>query len=165
VLSAKNYNVLQMSANIFVSYSHQDKAVLQRVHVHLKPLVHEGKIDIWDDTRIKAGDEWKQEITTALEQCRVAILLVSADFLASDFIVNNELPPILQRAQDDGVKVLSIIVSPSAYEDHVILSRYQAINGPTDPISALDHNGREATYRALAQRVRELSLPHQPLGI
>ena len=52
-----------------------------------------GAIDLWDDTRIETGDVWRTEIQEALDQTRVAILLVSADFMASNFIVGKELPP------------------------------------------------------------------------
>ena len=77
---------------IFISYNHADIAILERVQIHLKPLEKMNLIDIWDDTRIKAGEKWKDEVEKALEQASIAILLISADFLASDFIVENELP-------------------------------------------------------------------------
>jgi hypothetical protein len=87
---------------VFISYSHADKPWLERLKRHLKPLVREGQLDCWDDTHIRPGDDWKQEIRTALDTAQVAVLLISADFFASDFIDENELPPLLLAAQAKG---------------------------------------------------------------
>ncbi len=80
--------------NVFISYSHKDKKWLERLQAHLKPLERAGLVDRWDDTRIEAGDEWRKEIRQALDAARVVVLLVSADFMASDFIAKDELPPL-----------------------------------------------------------------------
>ena len=79
--------------HVFISYCHRDTAWLDRLKIHLRPLVRRTSLDLWDDSRISPGQAWQKEIAGALARADVAILLVSADFLASDFIVNNELPP------------------------------------------------------------------------
>jgi TIR domain len=70
---------------VFISYSHKDQEWLYRLQTHLKPLVREG-LDCWDDTHIRPGDDWKQEIQNALDTAQIAVLLISANFFASDFI-------------------------------------------------------------------------------
>src|SRR3954451_16478979 len=114
----------------FISYSHEDKAWLERLKRHLKPLVREGRLDCWDDTHIRPSDDWKQEIRTALDTAQVAVLLISADFSASDFIDESELPPLLTAAQAKGVRILPVILSASRFARNPNLAQFQAINPP-----------------------------------
>ena len=99
---------------VFVSYCHKDLWALDRLQVHLRPLVREG-LEVWSDQEILAGQEWEAEIRLALSQARVAILLISADFLASEFIDRDELPPILRAQEEEGLVVLSVILKPCRF--------------------------------------------------
>src|SRR4029453_7203176 len=98
---------------IFVSYSHSDEHWLKRLQVHLKPLTRDGRNDLWDDTQLQVGDEWREEIERAIKSCQAAVLLVSADFMASDFIDKDELPPLLRAAREKGVRIFPVIISSS----------------------------------------------------
>src|SRR3712207_5436395 len=119
---------------VFISYSHADKAWLERLKWHLKPLVREGRLECWDDTHIRPGDDWKQEIRTALDTAQVAVLLISARFFASDFIDENELPPLLTAAQKKGVRILPVILSASRFARNPDLARFQTVNPPDQQI-------------------------------
>lgn len=140
---------------IFVSYSHKDAEYLERLMVHLKPLQKQGSIDVWTDSRLTPGDRWKKEIDKSLKSARAAILLISADFIASDFIIENELPPILQAAEEKGTTVIPVIVKPCRFIRDRNLSLFQCINSPDQPLSLMAIDERELIYDTIAQRVEE----------
>lgn len=151
---------------VFISYSHADEKWLTRLRVHLKPLERRGVILPWDDTKIKPGTDWREEIRSALERARVAVLLVSADFLASDFIETNELPPLLQAAQAHGTLILSLILDHCRFEKTEGLSRFQAVNNPSKPLATLDRSRREAWFDKLSRIIEEaLSSSSEPTAL
>jgi hypothetical protein len=135
---------------IFISYNHKDARYLDRLHAHLAQYERLGLVEPWDDTKIVPGTIWRQEIKRAIAEAKVAILLVSADFLASKFIVENELPPLLTAAEAGGAIILSIILRPSAFELSN-LSQFQAVNAPSKPLSRMSSHEKEETWARVAQ--------------
>jgi TIR domain len=99
---------------IFISYSHKDKVWLQRIRTHLSSAVRYRVIDAWEDTKIHPGSNWKDEIKRAL--ARVAVLLVSPSFLASEFIAQHQFPPLMEAAQKEGLTIFWILVSSALVE-------------------------------------------------
>ena len=125
---------------------------------HLKVLAkYSGSVEYWEDTKLRGGDKWRDEITAAINKANVAILLVSTDFLASDFIANDELPPILRKAVIGGTRVLPLIVAPCAFEVSEI-SDFQAINSPDRTLADLtnDEAAIERVYLELVQTIQGL---------
>lgn len=122
---------------VFISYSHTDRKWLDRLLKHLRPLIREGHIQVFSDTNIRTGADWRIEIQAALDRASIAVLLISVDFLASDFIINEELPYLLSGAASRGTVIMPVIVGPSLYETVPSLARFQAANSPSRPLSAM----------------------------
>lgn len=139
--------------SVFISYSHCDREYVDRLLIHLRPLEMEGAIDLWVDTRLRAGDKWKKEIEKALENASAAILVISADFLASDFIIDNELPSLLKNAEERGTRIIPLIVKPCRFARDKTLRHFQAINDPKQTLALLPHAEQEILYDQVANEV------------
>lgn len=144
---------------IFISYAHADEEWLTSIKIHLRSLQkYVGGFDYWDDKRLRTGDRWKEEIEKALQSASAAILLVSPDFLASDFIANNELPPILERANTQGTKIFPVIVRRSLF-NHSPLCSFQSVNPPEKPLKACsDAEVDEYLYNLMEDIIYKLGL-------
>ena len=138
---------------VFLCYSHHDASWLDRLQVHLKPLEREGLVDLWSDRRIEIGDQWRKEIEAALARARVALLLVSGDFIASDFIQEVELSELLKAAEQGGCRIIPILVRPSLFMETPSLSRFQHVN-PGD--ITLSEMSPEKSERILANTAKSL---------
>ena len=110
---------------IFISYSHEDVEFKDLLVKQLRVLELEGFCVLWVDSRIQTGSDWFPEIQTAIEEADVAVLMVSAGFLTSPFIRGEEVPPILQRREKQGLKVLPLFVKPCPWKQVSWLSGIQ----------------------------------------
>jgi hypothetical protein len=138
---------------VFVGYSHKDKSYLEELRVHLVPYVRANKVVCWDDTQISPGSVWQEEVKTTLQEANLAVLLVSAHFLASDFIVNYELPYLLASAKSGKMTILSVIVRPSLFKD-TDLAQFQAINSPAQPLSGMSRSERDKVWIQVVERIK-----------
>jgi hypothetical protein len=147
----------------FISYSHKDSRYLTELKIHLGYFTRNGRIDFWDDTKITPGSKWREEIRAAIESAKVAVLLVSADFLNSEFIAKNELPPLLAAAEHEGATILPVIIRPCAFTS-TNLRQFQAVNDPSEPLSKMKKYRREEEWTKIAKLV-EAALNAQETGI
>ncbi|KAF0203392.1 MAG: Tol-like receptor protein with LRR [Bacteroidetes bacterium] len=139
---------------VFISYSHFDKEFLTDIQRHFKPFLKD--IDYWDDTMIFPGQKWKEEIKKAIDETKIAILLVSTDFLGSDFIATNELPPLLTAAEEEGAVILTLILKPCLFESFGALNKFQAMNSPDKPVSKMDMNEKEELLVNLIRQTKRI---------
>src|SRR5713226_5126476 len=89
----------QNSIKVFLSYAHEDEPLLRKLETHLSLLKRQGLISTWYDRQIVPGTNWAATIDEQLEQASIILLLVSADFLASDYCYGVEMQRALQRHQ------------------------------------------------------------------
>jgi hypothetical protein len=144
------------SANdVFVSYSHEDRKWLEKLQVHLSPYVRTGAVSIWDDTRLKGGDLWREEIERVLAAAKVAVLLVSPYFLQSEFIASSELPPLLASAKKDGLTILWVPLSASSF-DETEIARFQAAAAidPRRPLDTMSEGEQNQAWVAVCKEIK-----------
>ncbi|MBX3307767.1 MAG: TIR domain-containing protein, partial [Nitrospira sp.] len=143
---------------IFVSYSRKDKNYLEDLKRILAPKIRDGTIPFWDDTLIEPSDKWREEIEEKLSSATIALLLVSDHYLASDFIVNKELPLILDRAENDGLRVTWMLLRPCLLKGNKITA-YQALHGTNKPLSELTPDEQQEELVKICERIVEMARP------
>ncbi len=143
---------------IFISHSRKDRNWLPLLRKHFRPLVRDSALSVWADRQARAGESWRTEVDEALARCRIAILMVSENFLVSDLVSEFELPYLLDAASQGRLKILWIPVGPSAWEKTPI-AQYPSIWHPAQPLSTLSLTELEKAFvdisRNLARAIKE----------
>src|SRR2546425_5088992 len=115
-----------MSVEIICCYARKDQQLLEELKIHLEPLQREGLISIWNDTDISPGANWEEEIHKHLDSAQIVLLLVSPDFIKSDYCYSVEMKLALERKE---VIVIPVILRHVHWQ-LTLLSKLQAL--PTD---------------------------------
>lgn len=139
---------------VFISYSRADSDWLNRVKVHLRPLERAGRIELWHDGMLQSGEPWREKLNNIVRTASSAIFLVSANFMASDFIYTNELQPIAKRARDGGVVVFPVVIGHCLFDEDDYLKDFQLFNDPELPLSRLESAEVDKILVDLARTVR-----------
>ena len=138
---------------LFISYSHRDGEWVERLRRMIKPLEQRYGLERWDDSRIQAGGLWRQEIEQALANASVALLLVSADFLASDFVTRSELPPLFRAAKQKGLRILWVPLRPSLWNHIPEIEQYQAVIPPSRTLAEMAEVEQERAFVQIAELI------------
>jgi len=146
---------LPVRNKVFISYSHQDKVWLERLKTIINPVVGGEKLAIWDDTRIKTGVKWKEEIENAIATAKVAVLLVSDNFLNSRFIADHELPRLLNAAKQDNLTIFWVPISHCLYQSTEIAD-YQAAHNPDEPLDSLNVSKRKKVLAEIGKNIMDI---------
>lgn len=138
--------------DIFISYSHKDEAWKEALQRHLKVLQAHNEFSIWDDRQIEVGANWLPAIENAIEQAKVALLLVSSDFLTSEFVTRKEIPRFLQRREAEGLQVVPIIIRPCAWMTVPWLAALQGGTKDNRPVINVSWNDAQNYVQWLSQK-------------
>lgn len=137
----------------FLSYAHGDLRMVEHMRAHLMPLVHSRLTSgIWFDRDLHAGQAWDVEIERAIAGSDIFLLFLSADYLASDYIRDHELPRIRSRAAAANALLISVVLKRCYWEAAVGgLQAVPTVRGAIRPIR--DWRPVEAGYRAAAEQI------------
>jgi TIR domain-containing protein len=120
----------------FISYAHDDYRAFEEFHVRLKPLARLFKLNIWADKRLLPGDYWSSEIAAQIELSDIHVLLMSARFFGSDYILDHELPAIAARCQN-GALTIPVLIERCVW--YAFVSQLQ--------VAPMDEKGRLVAIR------------------
>src|SRR5687768_825440 len=143
---------LPQRVEVFISYSHKDDRMREELETHLSLLQRRGVIAAWHDRRITAGREWAGAIDEHLERAAVILLLVSANFLASDYCYDREMRRALERHDAGEARVIPVILRPVDWHG-APFARLQALPKDGKPIS--EWSPRDKGYMNVAAGIRK----------
>ncbi len=128
----------------------------------LKPFERQGII-IWDKTNIETGSKWREELETALASAKVALLLVSPEFLASDSIREHEMLPLLEAAQEEkGLTILWVYIRSSMYKETEIKD-YTPAHDIEKPLADLSRSKRDKILVQIGERIKKAVEQQSPI--
>jgi hypothetical protein len=128
----------------------------ERLLTQLDVLQQQSILAVWHDRLIGAGADWYQEISQAMGAAVVAVLLISADFLTSPFILQEEVARLLIRRQQEGLPIVPILVRPCAWKQVPWLARMQLRPRDARPLSAGNEHQIETELTAIAEEIAAL---------
>ncbi len=141
-----------MSIELFFSYSHKDESLRDKLANHLKLLERQGVISAWYDRDITAGTEWEGQIDEHLESAQVILLLISADFLASDYCYDIELKRAMERHELGEARVIPIILRDVDWKG-ATFGKLQALPRNAKPITSWDNE--DEAFTNVAKGIRK----------
>jgi len=144
----------------FISYSHHDVAALERLHVHLAALRRDDRIQTWFDRDILAGDQIDIEISRELENADIFLLLISPDFIASDYCMEREMLRALERHDAGEARVVPIIVESCDWASVQSLRRLKALPKDGKPISEWANSN--TAFLGVVQELRRILDAEEP---
>jgi len=138
---------------LFYSYSHRDETLRNELETHLKLLQRVGMIESWHDRNIDAGDDWKRRIDENLERADIVLLLISSDFLASDYCYEKEMLRALERHEGGDARVIPVIVRDVNWS-LAPFAKLQAL--PKDALAVMRWPDRDTAWRNVSEGIERV---------
>jgi internalin A len=151
--SERTMEARSVAVRLFYSYSHRDETLRNELETHLKLLQRQRLIKPWHDRKIEAGDEWKRKIDDNLERADIILLLVSADFIASDYCYENEMTRALERHDKGEARVIPVVVRDVDWAD-APFGELQAL--PKDSKAVMLWTDKDSAWRSVAEGIKKV---------
>lgn len=142
-----------MTWKVFYSYSHKDAELREKLAAHLAPLTHQKKIVGWCDRQIQPGTDWQSAISEQLESSDLILLLLSRDYLASDYCFGVEVERALARHKRGDAQVVPVLLRPCLWDESVF-SELQII--PRNNVSLASWRSEDEAFQEVANEIRRL---------
>lgn len=110
---------------VFISYSHKDTKWLNAINEQLAVLEAEGLVSLCEDTQLEVGEDWYQQLNEMMLSARLGLLLISAPFLSSKFVREEEIPRLFAQHQEGGMRIYPLLVRPCPWERVAWLAKLQ----------------------------------------
>lgn len=150
--------ILVSPKQVFLCYCHKDLSYAERLLTHFASCQKTSGLAVWDDSQILPGSLWHNELACALATAHFAVLLISADFLASPFLTTQGLPQILHAAYAQTTSIFPVLLTPCLFEESS-LSPFQTFNSSSKPLSSLSPSQRDALWVRLVRTIIQTPLP------
>ena len=148
---------LKDKVSIFISYAHADEDLKNELDKHLTGLKRSKKIETWNDRQLIAGQEWDEVIKTELERSDIILLLISIDFIASQYIWDKELATAMKRHEEGTARVVPIILKNCLWQE-MPFAKLQALPRNAKPVTtyAIDDDAYTEISVSLNQLVNSM---------
>jgi len=143
------YGIAVPSIEICCCYAHEDEILLNKLKSHLRPLQRQGFIEVWHDRDISAGTEWEREISQHLNSAQIILLLVSPDFMNSDYCYSVEMKRAMERHEQGEARVIPIIIRP-VYWTGAPFGKLQPLPTDAKPVTTWS-NSDEAFFNIVVE--------------
>lgn len=141
------------AVELFYSYAHEDETFRKKLEKHLSVLKNQGVIREWHDRKIVAGSDWEEQIDGHLNSSRIILLLVSSDFLASNYITSVEVTRAMERHEAGEARVVPVILRPCLW-DGTPFAKLQGL--PKDGKPVTEWSNRENAFSDIARGIRSV---------
>src|SRR2546428_56139 len=142
------------SVEIFCCYARKDHSLLNELRIHLIPLKRQGLITLWADTDIDAGIEWEKEIEKHLETAQIILLLISPEFIASDYCYSIEMKRAMERHECGEARVIPIILRHTSWQ-LAPFGKLQPLPTGAKPVISSSWRNKNVAFHDVAEGIRK----------
>jgi hypothetical protein len=158
--ATSGYSRMGERNKVFISYSHEDTKWLKAIKQQLAVLEAEGLVSIYEDTQLEVGEDWYHQLNEMMRSARLGLLLISAPFLGSKFVRDEEIPRLFAQHEQGGMKIYPLLVRPCPWERVAWLAklelRPQDAKRRAKPISTFEGPAREQILVDVANEIADL---------